>query len=66
MSKRRDDIRQTAADEIRAYDLLEMLMRLHGVKMTLDVLRYWYVVSSLSGKRRGGHSAADGHKRETR
>lgn len=55
----------SAADEVRAYDLLEMLMRLHGVKMTLDVLLYWYVVSSLSGKRRGEHSAADGHKRET-
>ncbi len=55
----------SAADEVRAYDLLEMLIRMHGVQMTLDVLRYWYVVSSLSGKRRGGHSAADGHKRQS-
>ncbi len=54
----------SAADEVRAYDLLEMLMRMHGVKMTLDVLRYWYIVSSLNGKRRGGNSAADGRKRE--
>ncbi len=55
--------RDSAADEVRAYDLLEMLMRMHGVQMTLDVLRYWYVVSSLNGTRQGGHSAADGRKR---
>lgn len=61
--KRHDATLETAADEVRAYDLLEMLMRRHGVKMTLDVLRYWYVVSSLSGTRRGGHSAAAGRKR---
>ncbi len=56
----------SAADEVRAYDLLEMLMRMHGVQMTLDVLRYWYVISSLNGTWRGGNSAADDRKRETR
>ncbi len=42
----------SAADEVRAYDVLEMLMRLHGVRPTLDVLRYWYVVTTLDGRRR--------------
>lgn len=50
--KRHDETLETVADEVRAYDVLEMLMRLHGVQVTLDVLRYWYVVSSLNGKRK--------------
>lgn len=63
MLRRQNDTYDSAADEVRAYDLLDMLMRMHGVQMTLDVLRYWYVVSSLNGTRRGGHSAAAGRKR---
>ena len=55
---------ESAADEGRAYDVLAMLMRLHGVQLTLDVLRYWYIVSSLNGTRRAGHSAA-GRKRQS-
>lgn len=62
--KQYDETLETAATETRAFDVLEMLMRLNGPQVTLDVLRYWYVVSSLNGKRRAGHSAA-GRKRET-
>ena len=41
-----------AATETAAYDVLAMLMRLNGARPVLDILRYWYVISSLTGKRK--------------
>ena len=41
-----------AATETAAYDVLALLMRLNGARPVLDILRYWYVVSSLTGKQK--------------
>ncbi len=41
-----------AATETAAYDVLAFLMRLNGARPVLDILRYWYVVSSLTGKQK--------------
>ena len=49
MPKRKETY-DTAATETAAYDVLDLLMRLNGARPVLDMLRYWYVVSSLTGR----------------
>ena len=48
----RTETYDTAATETAAYDVLALLMRLNGARPVLDILRYWYVVSSLTRKRK--------------
>ena len=49
---RRTETYDAAATETAAYDVLALLMRLNGARPVLDILRYWYVISSLTGKRK--------------
>ncbi len=52
MQKRHDDnTMTTAADETRAYDVLALLLQRHGTRACLDVLRYWYVVTTIDNRR---------------
>ena len=52
MQKRHDDnTMTTAADETRAYDVLALLLQRHGPRVCLDVLRYWYVVTTIDNRR---------------
>ena len=49
---RRIETSETAATEETAYDVLDLLIRLNGARPVLDVLRYWYIVTALEGKRK--------------